>query len=531
MKRREAITAAVGLLFILAAFAFSSFQDPPVFPFRNSAVVTANCTVPYSYFEPTPSDSAHGTAVILHGLSANRKLMASVARWMVATGLNAYTIDMPGHGNSAEPFSFERAEQCAAEFVAELTNRCGLDASRTILVGHSTGAGIAIRLADRFDAVATIAISPAPLTPQPGPWENATPFTLPNRLPANLLVFIASLDPFPIRDSAKQWVTAAGPDNSDATFAERRALRLIDVPRNTHTSLLVDSQVARVSTDWTQHALAMPPLEPHLRIPQFAYVVALLGVMLIFPATASLMLGRAHVSAGANSSVVLAAGSYSSPAKSYITWTVASVLAVLALKFWIPLRTLRLLSGDYLASFLLIVGLLAIAAYWRREQAPKSYSAEKGWPFLSRNMVATLFLAFAAFLAASWLLAWQATDVWMNTARWMRFPFVALAVFPYALAEEWALGSPRPGGKGVLRRVLRALGLRMILLLVLIAAFLLLRSNQVLIPLLALYLLMFSIAQRLGADAIRRRSGSALAAALFGAILGGWYISAVFPLL
>ncbi|MGH9859834.1 MAG: hypothetical protein ACRD5F_07410, partial [Candidatus Acidiferrales bacterium] len=63
-----------------------------------------------------------------------------------------------------------------------------------------------------------------------------------------------------------------------------------------------------------------------------------------------------------------------------------------------------------------------------------------------------------------------------------------------------------------------------------ILAFLVLRSNQVLIPLLAVYLALFSIAQRLGADAIRRRTGSAAAAAVFSAILAAWYIAAVFPL-
>jgi hypothetical protein len=64
-----------------------------------------------------------------------------------------------------------------------------------------------------------------------------------------------------------------------------------------------------------------------------------------------------------------------------------------------------------------------------------------------------------------------------------------------------------------------------------LAAIFVLRSNQILIPLLALYLGLFSLFQRLAADAIRRRSSSALAAAVFSAILAAWYIAAVFPLL
>jgi hypothetical protein len=57
-----------------------------------------------------------------------------------------------------------------------------------------------------------------------------------------------------------------------------------------------------------------------------------------------------------------------------------------------------------------------------------------------------------------------------------------------------------------------------------------LRSGQVLIPLLAVFLAAFSMAQRLGADALRRRTGSGAAAILFSAILGAYFIAAVFPL-
>jgi hypothetical protein len=64
-----------------------------------------------------------------------------------------------------------------------------------------------------------------------------------------------------------------------------------------------------------------------------------------------------------------------------------------------------------------------------------------------------------------------------------------------------------------------------------LAAIFLLRSNQILIPLLALYLGIFSIFQRLAADAVRRRAASLLSTVIFSAILAAWYIAAVFPLL
>jgi len=104
-------------------------------------------------------------------------------------------------------------------------------------------------------------------------------------------------------------------------------------------------------------------------------------------------------------------------------------------------------------------------------------------------------------------------------------------MLPYAFAEEWALGAPRSSAIDVWRRLLRALALRGILWAAMLLAFLLLHSNQILIPLLTLFLALVSVAQRLGADALRRRSGSAAAAAVFSAILAAWYIAAVFPLM
>lgn len=567
MKRWQALAAAAGLLMVGAAL-WPRHIETYV---HSETIPTATCRVPVTLRSSDPIPDTKPVAIVIHGLSANRKLMEPVARWTVASGFRAYSLDMPGHGDSAEPFSFQRAEQCAVELLAELTARGALDPARTVLIGHSTGAGILIRLADRFDAAATIAISPAPLTPQPPPFDAATPFTLPNRLPANLLVFIASLDPWPIRHSAKEWTArAGGTRDSDSDFAARRALRLTDVPRANHTSLLIDARVARETADWIQRALQLEPRSPRLHAQPLAFAVALLGLFLLFPAAATLLLGRA---APANRS-----SGITTPLpqiNDYALWGIASLLAVVILKFWIPLRPLRLFSGDYLASFLLLVALIALAVNCNRAsraqplpagcpifavfarvglspflksqisdlKSPsspvlepqlsdlKSPSSSALWHVPLRSLLAAILLAFLFFLAASWLFSWQLSDVWLNSARWLRFPWLLLPMLAYALAEEFALGPPRPGRGDVWRRLARALTLRLILLAAMVAALLLLASNQILIPLLAHFMLLFSVCQRLGADAIRRRTGSPLSAAVFSAILAAWYIAAVFPLL
>lgn len=521
MKRWEAIAAGCGLAALAGALLLSPRSHHRV---TKGILDTGSCRVRFTQYEHVPATQG-GTAIIFHGLAANRKLMTPAANWMMGAHLRkAFTVDMPGHGDSAEAFSFERAEQCAAEFVGALIEQGDVELERLAIIGHSTGGGIAIRLADRYDARATVAISPAPLTSVPGPWDSATPYRLPQRLPGNLLVFIASLDPFPIRRSAAAWVTrAGGNDDSDAAFRERRALRLRDVPRATHTSLLVDPTVGRNSANWVLRALDGNSVEMVSPAP-VGYIFALLGVTLLFPAAATLT-ARALGTRGSAGTV--AAGARASRL-AYFVWFAASLAAAIVLRFWVPLRSIRLFSGDYFASFLLIVGVLGMAGLPKAARM-EAETGQTRRPFPRAVLVAAA-LGFVALLAGSAILDWQSTDVWMNAARWMRFPALLLAMLPYAVAEEWALGVPLAGKAAAWRRVFRALALRALIWAMMLAAFLVLGSNQVLIPLLAAYLVLFSIAQRLGADAIRRRTGSPAAPAVFSAILAAWYVAAVFPL-
>jgi hypothetical protein len=72
--------------------------------------------------------------------------------------------------------------------------------------------------------------------------------------------------------------------------------------------------------------------------------------------------------------------------------------------------------------------------------------------------------------------------------------------------------------------------LRLEIWLACVVAYYKMANNQALILLLVTVLVMFSILQRLGTDTLRRCTGSATAAALFGAILAAWLIASVLPL-
>jgi hypothetical protein len=74
------------------------------------------------------------------------------------------------------------------------------------------------------------------------------------------------------------------------------------------------------------------------------------------------------------------------------------------------------------------------------------------------------------------------------------------------------------------------LALRLELWLACLLAYYKLASGQLLIGLLVVGLAAFSMLQRLAADALLGRTGSATATAVFDAILAAWFIAAIFPL-
>ena len=464
------------------------------------------CRTPLRVLEP-PTPRPAGYAVVFHGLSASRRIMQTLGQQLAAAGLRVYLADSPGHGDNAEPFTPARAEQCAAEVVETLERRGEISLDRTVLVGHSMGGAIAIRLVDRFPSQATLAISPAPMI-------------LPRRMPANLLIVSASLDLSRLKNQAYELRRAAGGERTaPADFVERRAVYLAAIPRSTHTSLLFDPRVARLVDGWVRAALGEAtriPTAPPV-YPVAGSALGLLGLLMMFPLAAGL--GAGLFAAGRNGTPTL---SPPGAVDALLRWVLVALVAVGALSFWVPLGWLHLMTGAYLASFLLLTGAMLLALLWKQVKPALQLDA--------RSLVFAGALAFGAVAGIALWMNWQLTDAWPIAARWMRLIPLVLACLPYTFAEAVALGSPGQR-KGWLRFLLFC-GFRLVLWLAVVFAIIAFGfgAGQVLVLLLAAYMAIFSILDRLGADAVWRRTGSPAAAALFSAILTAWFFAAVFPL-
>jgi hypothetical protein len=204
----------------------------------------------------------------------------------------------------------------------------------------------------------------------------------------------------------------------------------------------------------------------------------------------------------------------------FLEFFAGSLLMVFVLMLGIPLKAVRLFQGDYLTSFLLLLGALLVAWHWTFVRKELANSPRK-----------ILGAAFAGIVLLVLLSAWfdlTFSDAWLTDAKWARFPFLAMALFPYLLAEETLLGSVDRGKRG--RRLALALTFRLISWGALMAGVLVLHNGEILMGLLSIYLGLFNLLQRSAMDIVRNETGSATATAIFGAILLAGFCLVIFPL-
>jgi pimeloyl-ACP methyl ester carboxylesterase len=515
MKSWERILAVAGLC-LLAMGAF--FIRRSSLPKRNVVVVAGDCHTPVTIFEPPAGVNAVGSVIVLHGLGANRRTMTYLGTDFAGHGFRSYLLDLPGHGDNTDAFSFAKAQECADLTVESLVREGTIDPRKTILLGHSMGGAIAVRMTDMIPLAATIALSPAPMT-------------APRRMPSNLLVFSAQYDLGILQRQAAALAAAAGSERiAPQDFAEQRAFSLQFLPHATHTTPLIDRGMAHRSEEWAMQAL-FPAVDARTivlnldlatydtfsrgRLRLAGSVLGLVGLFLIFPACATI----AGVASGPPLTEVFAVAP--SAPLAIAEQAVCALASVLVLAVFVPLKFIHLYNGDYLTSLLVISGGLMLALNWKF--AKSSFTPD------AVRLVAASVLAIAVVLAAGAWFNWQLGDLWLNANRWLRFAAILPAACVFCFAEEVTLG-PVSAGKHRAMRFVLSLVMRLELWLACVLAYYALDNGQVLVGVLVAGLATFSILQRLATDALRVRTGSATAAAAFGAILAAWFIAAVFPL-
>ena len=474
-------------------------------PYRPLKVISseASCQMRVDVVEPIGGEP-RGYVVLFHGVAANRRIMSYLAQDLANQDLRVFVPDFPGHSKTPAPFWPMRANDCGEALIRELIERRAIVPERTILVGHSMGGAIAIRVSGHVPVAGVIAISPAPMRTAKLISKELVFFPDDPPLAKNSLIVVGSGEPEQIRGIGLAKVR----ESNDATS------KYTEIPHATHVSLLFDSAVLKAMRTWIKPLLGTDPdVVRATHFPLYGFLCGLTGLSLLcVPFVAEIAVGSAKdlkdEAAAASTNRILG------------QLIVASVVAVVTLKIWVPLKFVGVFQGDYLASFALIEG-LALLAFNAR-------ALGGAWRFTWSGVVAA---AVGAILIVMLFGAWfeySFYEAWLTGPKWARMLPLVIAFFPWLLAEEIFLGAHASMTR--VRRAILTLAFRSIAWAAIVGALFLLHSGEILMVLLVLYFVLVSLLQRLAMDVVRRETHSLLAAALFGAILSAGFALAIFPL-
>ncbi len=492
--------AGIALLIVGALWVYASSQD---YVQRRVVAAAGACRVDMTVVErrEPPGQGRPGAVVLFHGLAANKYIMSYLARSFAELGLTVYVPDFPGHGRTPGPFTPQAAQDCALSLLRGMSARGLLAPDRTILAGHSMGGAIALRVAPQFRPAGVIAISPAPMRAAHGVTPEKLIYQEPPRILPNTLITAGQFEPQGLAANAADLVAG----NTDPTIEFRR------LPGQTHVSELFSPGVARMSQAWAARALNVP--NP-VHVPSLLYfgggLLGFLGIVLLSGPFLRELAALAPEEAAADEG-------QPGPLRVLAEVIVVSLATVFLLRYFLPLRVLRLFEGDYLASFFLMAGMILIVFHPKLAQSK----------FAAKSSV-LLAAAMAGLVLHLLVTGWfdlTITGAWLSWQRWERFPLFFFAAFQFLYAVEILLGPVVTARK---RLALDYLVLLAAWLALVFGTFVL-HSGQILVVLLMPYFAVFFVFSRLGARLVRRRTASPTAAAIFGAILLAGFCLVLFP--
>jgi len=287
------------------------------------------------------------------------------------------------------------------------------------------------------------------------------------------------------------------------------------IPRTTHVSILFAPATFDAIRSWTSQILGTDPAAPlPTNMPELGCIIGVLGLVILAPP----FLRETAASPSTQWLPDL------NPAVSFLgtasSLAIFSALGVALLHFFVPFRFLHIFQGDYLASFLFIVGVAMLAMHYK--SLPRLNFFLTKITASSAAAAVLLILLFGAWFEITFY------EAWLTPARWLRFPVLFLAFLPWHLAEESFLGSPAASSR--LRRLVQFFAFRGIVWLSLVGAIFYLHSAQFAFVLLIIYFALFSLLQRMATEVIRVQTRSIPAGAIFGAILLAGFVLAILPI-
>jgi pimeloyl-ACP methyl ester carboxylesterase len=499
-------------------------------------------------------------ALLIHGLTASKSAMAYLGSELARGGIDCYLIDLPGHGESVERFSWDACQRSVHEALSYIGRISAQSSSSNkqsvsvpmVLVGHSMGASLAIQTAWFDSSVAgVIAISPVAAV-------------VDRQVPKQFLILLGEFDlPLVRRGAGFLFEQASGMslpplDHPGTWQSPDHSRTLVVLPWTEHTLGIFRPQSLLEICCWLKQfcpqtyfdvrmsririltrillcisllLLAIPTfngvynlllkLAAYGNKPNWRWLVTTIGFKSGFRPSASgrvpLHFCRSFIRK-CYASINHSAEPYRFTNTSFLwVYGLASILAVLVLLLWNPWDRLRLMGGGYLSGFLCMTGVLAFA--YRRFGTDEL--AISPIDLIAVMVFVSLFVLMAPLFFGHLI------QISESPARLWRFPIIAVSLFPFHLFDEWVCRCAiLPWHK--IRLVLFHLSSRLLLSLVLLIGFFVLQSKQFLIVLVLPGMFILSSLCWVYAGVIYRRTTSIMASAVFSALSSAWFLSTFF---
>jgi dienelactone hydrolase len=432
-----------------------------------------------------------GTAIVVHGLAGNRAVMVGLAAVLARAGWQVYVPDLAGHGNSQMRFGYEQAEQCLAQAITAIAGH-SRNPGALLLVGHSLGGALVLRVGSAARASATIALSPAPLVP-------------PARFPPRLLIITGNLDLPWVRQNTRQlaaWLKNDSNQHNPGPCADR----IEWVAPATHASVLFDPRVWKAVLQWSACAQPGMPAVADADSAGAAWLQAgtllgSLGILLLFPLLFRLLGPPIKLQPKVSAPPV--------PTRRLLaSWATAVGLVVCIVGLTglnQHIRPVRLADGSWLAWVSGLTGgvlMLLLPACRVRE----------GWQ-ASRLLLSGTGTTLLLACLIKWISAWLATGA--APVRFLEAAVLAVSLFPYCLAEEAVLASSHRRQRWVGFAALRGLAWAALAFSVFVF-----NGQGLILFLLTLVMALLSAGQRATADVLLREGWGVPAAAVASSLIG-----------
>ena len=452
--RLEVLTAAI---FVLAWTQSSALE-------RNHESGILPIEPPTPYIRYFGHDSPIGRVLVVHGLDVNKEVMRPISAALADGGFEVYSIDLPGHGDSTAPFRTDLAQQAIRSAKTFLGDK-------TIVLGHSMGAGLLLDLAATEPFSTMVLLSPPPLS-------------LGEIHADRVLIATGDIDIPRIRNFVAIAADIGNPKVEAWTL-----------PWGGHSAPIFNPTYVRRVVQWLGGDGSKTRTAARL-----FWIAVMLASAVIF-------------------GVLLLPGEQLAPAESNIAaivvrYVASASLALLVLKIVNPLRWLGLFATDYLISFVLVTGLVLLAAVTKTTKLQR----HKG------GMVTAI--ASAAFVIAvpGLIVLSRIMHMSLSGGRWWRFPCIVLAGLPLFISDELMIRRIHPRWKSEAIALLT----RGLFLAFLLTGVLTFDRESAFLVLIVPLIVIFWIALWFATGVVHRRTQNPLAAAIFASIVQGWAFAAWF---